>query len=152
MRTQGLGQHMAHIVAKGGSPPNGTFTVIMNILYTVGITCVKLFALFMYERIFGGVHVFKYFVVVVMVISVAWMIAVVILALFTCAPTKHIGVFPSLAGNNCLEHFSVYLGAAITNLIVDIIVLVLPHFKLWKLQAGQYKKIGLAGIFLCGHW
>ena len=125
----------------------------MNIVYDFGITFVKLSALLFYFRVFGRtIHSFRIALQVAGISCVLWLFITVITELFMCslfAPVWILGT-PS-SQTKCLDTYVLMIGTSAANVVLDIVILVLPHFLLYKLQMGLWKKVGLVGVFICAY-
>lgn len=119
-------------------------------LYAIGITFVKISALTCYNRIFGRVERFRWALIVTGVVCLVWFVISFVTGFFSCNPL-HGGIAGVQAGHKCLSSYAVFVGTAAANVAIDVVILILPHFQLWRLQLGRHKKIGIAVIFLCGY-
>ena len=121
-------------------------------IYNIGITFVKLSGLFFYERVFGRVKGFHLALVVTGVLCVIWMIVTTLVSFFSCFPNRRgWTVTGGHSGDNCLDRYAGILGTSIVNVLLDVVILILPHFQLWRLQMGKRRKLALVGVFLCGY-
>ena len=154
---EGLGQHAAHVVATGHGSPDHVVQLlwVASTFYDIGITFVKLSALAFYYRIFGDVPNFRIALIVTGTLCLLWFPIALLTGFFTCSPF-HDGWAITTPGNagrgrKCLNNDDVFVGTAAANVALDLVILVLPHFQLWRLQLGKHKKWGLALIFLSGY-
>ncbi|PGH27458.1 hypothetical protein AJ80_00937 [Polytolypa hystricis UAMH7299] len=86
-------------------------------------------------------------------LNIAWGIAFMFTLVFTCMPVHH--YWTALADQRCGNESSRVLAGTITNIITDILVLVLPMPTLWKLQLPAREKVVLIalmslGLIACG--
>lgn len=119
-------------------------TFLSGQLYNTAITLVKLSALLFYSRLFGLEKWFRNALWAVGATSVAWDFA------FT---TKG---FAQRDWRNNAESFEAkkvtFVVSTFSNLIIDIIILLLPHPILWKMHLSKRKKLGVIAVFLAGYW
>lgn len=125
----------------------------MNIVYDFGITFVKLSALFFYFRVFGrAIRIFRIALQITGVCCVLWLLLTMMTEIFMCSlfgPFWLLG--PRSSNVQCLPPYGLMIGTSSVNVLLDAIILVLPHFLLWKLQLNIWKKIGLVITFVCGY-
>lgn len=121
-----------------------TASFVSGQLYNTAITLVKLSALLFYGRVFGHVRTFRIALWVVACTSVLWDFA------FT------IKGFAQRDWRNGAESFDskkvTFIASTFSNLIIDVIILVLPHPILWGMKLSRRKKMWLVFAFLSGYW
>lgn len=144
----GLGKH---VWSPGVQPATGMkFLLASECVYDTSITLIRLSVLLFYHRIFGTDRGFKLSLWVSAGILVAWFLAITILAIFQCNPVAKQWNF-TLPGH-CYSLFGTFLGVTIPNIFLDLLLLLLPLPKLWKLQLQLKKKIALIFNFMLGYW
>ena len=121
---------------------------INNIFYSLTLPTVKLSLLCMYWKIFGRVKAFHYATIVVGMIVIGWMIGTLFAQVFTCIPVQ--GAWEPEIGARCIDQVKFYYGNAISNVITDVIILVMPLHLVWHLQMSVQRKIGLSLVILLG--
>ena len=82
------------------------------------------------------------------VLSLAYFVSVVLESFLFCRPVAY-NWNKSIDGT-CKDPSLGYLLAAITNLLIDVIIVFLPLPLLWKLQMQLTKKIAITGMFSLG--
>ena len=122
----------------------------MNFLYNTALSLVKLSVLIFYVRIFRTVETYRVGFWVAGFFIVGWWIGIDLLAILSCIPVQK-AWNPTIPGH-CLDTQHNFLGATITNIIIDIVLLVLPMPMLWQLHIRTSRKVGLVGVFACGYW
>ncbi len=143
----GLGKHISQV-----SWPHSRLVLILfivNLVYNTGLSLVKMSVLIFYIRIFGSVQAYKVAFWILGAIILGWYIAVTLLALFNCVPLNKLWN-PSISGH-CVSQHSAFLGATISNFIVDFMILFLPMPMLWQLHLETSRKIGLVAVFTAGY-
>ena len=146
--TVGLGKHIDQIPGSASQLPKLLF--IGNIIYNTGLTVIKMSVLLFYVRVFGIVLVYRFIFWIVAFLIIGWGIAINFMAIFGCAPI-HRAWNPTLPGH-CASLDQTLLGTAISNIVVDFILLVLPVPMLWRLQMETSNKIALVAVFSAGYW
>ena len=122
---------------------------VENFIYNTGISLVKISVLLFYSRVFRNVRSYRIALYVVGAILVGWWIAIDFLALFTCVPVQR--AWQSNVPGHCLDQQKTFLGASISNVVADFILLVLPVPMLWNLQVSRSRKFALVGVFVAGY-
>ncbi|KAI1460524.1 hypothetical protein F4805DRAFT_454946 [Annulohypoxylon moriforme] len=105
-----------------------------------------------YRRIFRG-EIFNIVTITLLVIIVCWAISIFLATLLQCLPIDN--VWLSVSGSperaaHCVNVVPLFYAMAISNLILDVFVLVVPIPMVWKLQMARSRKIAVSGIFLLG--
>lgn len=88
---------------------------------------------------------FRYSTYAVLFITWSYLISFMLLQIFGCTPIDKF--WKPLKSGKCINKGPVYLAIPITNMIIDILILLLPINMLVKLQVGKRTKIVLAAIF-----
>ncbi|KAI9692292.1 MAG: hypothetical protein M1822_006523 [Bathelium mastoideum] len=122
-----------------------------DVIEKVAYGLVKLSILFFYRRIFR-VDSFRRVNNVIIAFVASWAITYFFVTLFEC------GVHPAVlwAGSKaaqdatCIDTSHLLLSFAITDVITDFLVLVLPIREVWRLQMEIKKKYAVTGIFVLG--
>ncbi|KAL8968974.1 MAG: hypothetical protein Q9183_002222 [Haloplaca sp. 2 TL-2023] len=85
---------------------------------------------------------------IVLAITVAWTISYFFSNLFTCYPiSPYIEPFYN---NNCVDGIALWYSMAISDVIVDLFIIVLPIPAVLKLQLPLHQRIGVLSIFMMG--
>ena len=145
----GFGKHIQQAQA-----PITTFwkeLFILEFFYNVGLTLAKLSVLLFYSRCFGSVNrPFRFALHMTALAVVAWGIIFVSFDIFTCTPVRRAWA-PFLPGH-CIGVSGQVLGSAISNVSIDLVLLILPLPMLWRLQMSMAKKVSLTIAFALGYW
>lgn len=121
-----------------------------QLLGTIGLWVIKLSVLFFYRRIFS-VGALRIVNTVFMCLTVAWGLAFTFTVAFQCTPVSTLwNEFEIEYGNACIKVQDFYLAVAISDLILDIMILALPIPHLWVLQMPLRQKLAVGGMFLTG--
>ncbi|KAI5859277.1 hypothetical protein GGS23DRAFT_586416 [Durotheca rogersii] len=121
-----------------------------QLLGTVGLWVIKLSVLLFFRRIFS-VRSFRVINDVFIGITVAWGIAFTFTVALQCTPVSTLWEkFEIEYGDSCITVQPFYFSLAISDLILDVVIFILPVPHLWQLQLPWREKVGVAGIFLLG--
>ncbi|KAI0539788.1 hypothetical protein GGR58DRAFT_463416 [Xylaria digitata] len=145
----GLGKHMATVPpADLAKAPLIIF--ITNFVYYPNISLPKFSALFFYARIFQRTSKwFTFALWTVGILNAAWLLLGWVLTIFQCSPIN--AAWETVPGSTCIEQWSWFLGAAIPNLLIDLLILILPLPMLWGLQTTASRRIMAVIIFFFGY-
>ena len=121
----------------------------VNLVYNTGLSLVKLSVILFYGRVFGKVTYYKRALWLTGFLVVAWLIANNLLAILQCIPVQS---YWEGGPRHCITAESSFLGTTITNILIDVIILILPLPGLWKLHISFRRKLALIGVFICGYW
>ncbi|KAI1108086.1 hypothetical protein F5Y14DRAFT_117777 [Nemania sp. NC0429] len=112
---------------------------------TVGVT--KISVLLLYKRVFTTPR-FIMIVWVLIAVVVAWIIAFIFSIAFSCSPVA--SQWDYTLQYTCVDLPTLFTTALATDVATDFLVLLLPVYKVWKLQLPLTRKIAIIGIFLLG--
>ena len=115
--------------------------------YNICITMCKISILLLYRRIFDTAR-FKAATIVVGVLCVLWFIAESVTAIAQCSPVE--GAWNKMIPSRCINLTAFWYGLTASNLILDIIILCMPMFVIWRLKLATRQKIVLSGMFMLG--
>lgn len=143
----GLGKHISEV-----SQPHSRLALVLfvvNFVYNTGLSLIKLSVLLFYVRVFRPVRTYRIAFWTVGAMIIGWCIAINFLALLACIPIRKAWT-PTVPGH-CLRTHSTFLGATISNIVIDVIVLILPMPMIYRLHIGTIRKIGLVAVFAAGY-
>ena len=115
----------------------------------VSLGAIKISFLLLYRNIFPGKS-FRIITNILAAIIIAWAIAIFWVSIFSCNPVHAFWTFSLLPTADCIDTVKFYIGIWVPNIVTDLIILVLPQSRIWKLQVGLKSKIALALMFLLG--
>jgi hypothetical protein len=84
-----------------------------------------------------------------MVIIIGYSFSTIFALIFPCKPIAKAWDVTITEGS-CINRGAVYIMQAVTNIVTDIVLLLLPIPIVWKLQMPVVQKIGLVLIFVVG--
>lgn len=116
--------------------------------YTICVTIIKISVLLSYNRIFGRLKWFRYSLISVGSLTVAWFIGVFFSFIFQCKPIDK-AWNPTKPGH-CIAFKPFVWGNSISNSILDYCVLLLLVVPVLKLQMAPVQKMLLLGTFFLG--
>ncbi|KAF3766659.1 hypothetical protein M406DRAFT_355317 [Cryphonectria parasitica EP155] len=121
-----------------------------HVLGTIGLGIIKLSVLFFYRRIFA-IRAFRIINNVFIVITIAWTIAITFALAFQCYPVHNFwDLFESEYTEHCVEVTALYLAVAVSDMVLDILIFLLPVPHLYSLKMPLGRKLAVCGIFLLG--
>ena len=127
--------------------------VSANILFNVSISCSRLSALAFYARVFTlrdpNDMTWRWSWRIVTALCIAWPLALIPMNLFECAPVQKLWL-PWLPGR-CMTQFETYMISGATSVFVDLLVLILPLPKIFRLHMDLRKKFIVGFGFLAGY-
>ncbi|KAJ8133005.1 hypothetical protein O1611_g618 [Lasiodiplodia mahajangana] len=112
---------------------------------TVGVT--KISVLLLYKRIFTTPR-FIMTVWVLIGFVIAWTIAFIFALAFSCTPVD--SQWDYTLDFTCVDLVALFTTALATDVATDFLVLLLPVYKVWRLQLSRSRRILIIGIFLLG--
>ncbi|KAL8956134.1 MAG: hypothetical protein Q9183_006402 [Haloplaca sp. 2 TL-2023] len=148
---QGLGKHVDMDSAAEQLGPFMRLTFATEILYVWIHVFSKLSILRLYKRIFGtraGINkTFVHTVYGVSVLVVLWGLSMIVTLTIQCKP---LGAAwdPTKSHKRCLDLHPFFLSTNILNIALDIVIIALPMFPLWRIKVTVAKRVGLTFVFL----
>jgi hypothetical protein len=83
------------------------------------------------------------------VIILGYSISTIFALIFPCRPVNK-SWDVTVTGGSCINRGAVYIVQAVTNIVTDLILLILPIPIVWRLQMPVVQKLGLLLIFVVG--
>lgn len=137
-------------------PQNQLFAKLLfafQLMLTIAYGFVKCSILAMYRRIFVTHRnsAFDIICKITMAIVIAWSATFFIMTVATCgnSPSAFWGTAPEKS-MSCQRSFAAGQGLASSDLILDVILMLLPQPLVWKLQLSVWKKVMVSGIIALG--
>lgn len=121
--------------------------VVITVFYGVGMGFIKVSVLALYRNIFPSRFI-KVGVMILGVLSVAWAVSLVLVAIFSCNPIN--GQWDYGVPATCIDLRAWYIGNGVINIVTDIMILSLPIREVSRLLVDKQTRIFLLGIFLTG--
>ncbi|KAF6239402.1 hypothetical protein HO173_002664 [Letharia columbiana] len=148
--TIGLGKHISLV-----SPDNivkGLLLLYADYpLYDTAISLPRFSALLFYARVFNAHsnRLLRTVLWTTAALNMAWLIFAIVSSIFQCTPIEKVWK-PSIQGH-CINTYDWWMSSAISSVIIDLIILLIPLPILWKLQLPPLRKYLLLGVFVCGY-
>ena len=80
---------------------------------------------------------------------IAWCVSLIFAVVFSCRPVAFFWD-KTIKGGTCIDENNLAYGITATNIVTDIVVLILPIPWMWGLQMPAAKKMAIVGMFLLG--
>lgn len=123
---------------------------IFETTHVVPISLAKCSLLFFYRRIFRGT-LFLYITWATIGLATIWGVSYFFALLFLCNPVSAYVRYGSEAPDlHCANEPSVYYSLAISDVLIDIIILIIPIPFVWRLHMKTAQKVAVSGIFALG--
>ncbi|KAE8161894.1 hypothetical protein BDV40DRAFT_266587 [Aspergillus tamarii] len=145
-RDGGLGKHMDELSIQEKITFQKCFFA-NEISYTLLVPSIKISILLLYRRIFT-VRSFRIASLITGGLVISWCLAVFITVLLQCRPIA-LNWNKALEGT-CIDPKQFFFGNAISNLLIDVVILALPIPMVLQLQLRLSQKLTVLGIFLLG--
>jgi hypothetical protein len=125
-------------------------TTALDILQLLALGFIKLSILFLYRRIFTG-RGFDIASRITIGITIAWTVGFLVTYFAACGKDFW-AYYSSLAAlqEKCIDTFKMMLALAVTDVMVDIIILVMPIPFVFALQMPLQRKLGVCAILMVG--
>ena len=118
-----------------------------QLLWAAANTCVKISILSLYTSLFPSRR-FILLCYATMAVTSAYFLSVLLETFLLCQPVQF-NWDKSIAGT-CEGQNTAYLVAGITNLLIDVFVVVMPMPMLFGLRMSLRKRLGVVGMFSLG--
>ena len=116
-------------------------------MWAAANTAVKLSILHLYVTIFPNRR-FRIVCCLMGILSLAYFLMVFLETFLFCHPVAY--NWDKTIDGYCKDPLLAYLLAAISNLLIDVVIVCLPLPLLWRLQMQLSKKIAITGMFSLG--
>lgn len=120
-----------------------------QVLYYCAQTLIKISLLLLYHRLFSVNKPFRIALFAAGALVVIWWTASFWDTIFQCVPVQA-SWDKSIKNARCQRIRDAALGTGISNLILDLVFLLLPVPMVWRLHVSRRVKVSLTGIFLLG--
>lgn len=120
-----------------------------QVLYYCAQTLIKISLLLLYHRLFSVNKPFRIALLAAGALVMIWWTASFWDTIFQCVPVQA-SWDKSIKNARCQNIRDAALGTGISNLILDLVFLLLPVPMVWRLHVSRRVKVSLTGIFLLG--
>ncbi|KAK4176959.1 hypothetical protein QBC36DRAFT_141369 [Triangularia setosa] len=121
-------------------------TFVFTIVYVWALFALKMSQLWFYLRAFS-LHL-KIWIYVVSAICIAWAIIFTFVLTFLCDPIEQQWTLQRIG--RCMDQILVLKCVIMTNILTDLMIIVLPMWTVWQLQMRTTEKVAVAGCFAIG--
>lgn len=115
----------------------------------IGLMLPKLSLLFLYLRVFSLNRAFRWSTYTIIAFVSVPAIVYSMISFFSCKPVAYYWD-KTMFGGRCLQFDPFFRWAQGINTVQDVLVLILPLYPLWQLQAPTARKLGLSVVFAVG--
>jgi len=116
-----------------------------------GVAGAKFSCLLFYSRVFTiRDRTFRLGLWTLGTIVASWVIFCVVSTIFQCTPIHK--AWEPLVPGHCLNSYKWWSSSSISNIIIDVLILLWPMPQIWKLQMGRGRVALLFGVFTAGYW
>lgn len=119
----------------------------IQIIFASSITVTRLSLLVFYHRLFP-VKRFTIIALITGCVLIAWWISFLFAIIFSCVPVE--SYWNKAIVGHCINEHTLSWGITGSELVVNIIMIILPIPWLWHLRLAWTKKLALIGIFSLG--
>ncbi|KAF9871229.1 integral membrane protein [Colletotrichum karsti] len=121
----------------------------LQIVYSLSVTTAKMSLLVLYLRLSPD-RIFRIVVMSFIAFTTAYAIAYLFLIIFSCRPVQASWDLTVRPGSTCINKNTIYLVLSATNIVMDIVCLILPLKIIIPLQMGKRQKWSLIALFATG--
>lgn len=125
---------------------NLKITFIFTLFYLWALMCLKLSQLWFYYRAFK--LQLKLWIYIAGVIIVLWGIIFTFIFTFLCDPVEQQWTLERIG--RCMDQILVLKTIIMSNVLTDMMIVLLPMWTVWRLQMRRTEKIAVAGCFAIG--
>ena len=124
-----------------------------NLFFSISITISKISVLVFYGNLFGvrtySSKAWRWAYYVVFGFTVAWLVTYFPYAIAQCRPVQK--YWQSWLPGNCSNMYTFFISSAITSVGIDVAILTIPAFPMWKLELRLRRKLAIAAAILLGY-
>lgn len=123
--------------------------LVAAVIYVLALAFAKLSLIILYHRIISTKPMYKFALYVVTAIVCGYSIAIVFALIFACSPIQK-NWDASITRGHCIDRDGLYIATAVTNIITDLALIILPIPVVFTLQMPRIQKLGLLMLFVIG--
>ncbi|KAL9630780.1 MAG: hypothetical protein Q9164_006247 [Protoblastenia rupestris] len=144
----GLGRHIP-TVSEGQQVQFLKALLAIQSMYFCTQAIIKTSLLLLYYRIFSQIKAYRWAIYIAGAIVFAWWAALFFAGIFECVPVSAFWD-RSIKNPKCFDLIAFSLANGISNLLTDVMILLLPIPMVWRLHMDKKQKLTLTFIFLLG--
>lgn len=145
----GYGHHANELSVSTVSDFQKSFLAVQE-AYFLNAVLTKSSLLFLYWRIFGVSTRFRAALGVAGFFVISYFVICVTISIFGCQPVSYFWDKHQPGSGHCIQEVQFFRFNGITNMLLDVMVLLLPIPMVWKLNLERQQKIAVTGMFLLG--
>ncbi|KAJ6016944.1 hypothetical protein N7451_000323 [Penicillium sp. IBT 35674x] len=119
--------------------------IAYDCVYCATVGMIKLSVLSMYTRIFPN-REFRVAVIVLGVVTVAWIIVITCMNVIQCAPVER--AWNTSIPGACIDARDLFIATSVPNIVTDIATIILPMQSVWKAKATITHRLAVTALIL----
>lgn len=123
--------------------------MVVMAIYCLSVTIAKMSLLVLYLRLSPD-RLFRIVVISLITFTTAYGLTYPFLLILGCRPIEASWNLAAMRGAKCIDKKAVYYALSVTNILMDVVCLVLPLKIIIPLQMGRRQKWSLIALFATG--
>ncbi|KAE8136463.1 hypothetical protein BDV38DRAFT_112452 [Aspergillus pseudotamarii] len=119
------------------------------VIYLPALAFAKVGLIILYHRIINKQRGYKWALHIISGIICAYSIAISLALIFACNPIQR-SWDSSITRGSCIDRAGLYIATAVTNIVSDLALILVPVPLVLGLQMPRIQKVGLLGMFIVG--
>ncbi|KAK8133014.1 hypothetical protein PG999_001187 [Apiospora kogelbergensis] len=143
-----IGKHFWQVTVAEYSPHLLAYSTAATMTYSLSVIFSKLSILCLYLRL-SPRKSFRIAVYALIFVVTGYALAYQVVSIFSCKPIRAAWDI-TITESRCVDKEAVYMGLSISNIIMDIIILLIPVHVVYPLQMSKRQKVSLVMLFATG--
>ncbi|KAJ5085928.1 hypothetical protein N7532_010699 [Penicillium argentinense] len=127
----------------------GKIILVAAVVYVPALAFAKVGLIILYHRIMNKQPFYTWTLHIISAVVCGYSIAIVFALIFACHPIAK-GWDASITGGSCVDRNGLYIATAVTNIVTDIALIIVPVPLVLSLQMPKIQKLGLLFMFVVG--
>ncbi|KAJ5358570.1 uncharacterized protein N7496_010983 [Penicillium cataractarum] len=123
--------------------------LVAAVIYVPCLAFAKVALIILYHRIINRQPFYEWTLHIISAIVCGYSIAIIFALIFACNPIQK-GWDASITTGSCINRSGLYIATAVTNIMTDLALIIVPIPLVRGLQMPQIQKLGLLGMFIVG--
>ncbi|KAF2036388.1 hypothetical protein EK21DRAFT_106490 [Setomelanomma holmii] len=123
-------------------------TFAFQLFYLLALGIIKTSILCFYTRVFISVRTLLAVKIMYGVVAI-WALAHALAVVFICKPVEYQWNL-TIAGGKCGDQIKLFQSIITTNILTDVVIMVLPIYTVWHLSMRKTEKVAVTACFLIG--
>ncbi|KAE8406582.1 hypothetical protein BDV37DRAFT_292122 [Aspergillus pseudonomiae] len=119
------------------------------VIYVPALAFAKVGLIILYHRIINKQNTYKWALHIISAIICGYSVAIVFALIFACNPIQR-SWDSSITRGSCIDRNGLYIATAVTNIVSDLALIVVPVPLVLGLQMPRVQKLGLLFMFVVG--